>query len=172
MRIPAHSIWRAFPELDAFGDEDCMQFVRRARREHRLLVWALPPIVWIAAFFTIFAVVGVVATALPTPAAPKWLPPEMRPALAVTVLLTLLVGGASLASMLARDAMMRRLLQGQIDKARCTRCQFSLLGLRVRHGAVKCPECGTDVVLAEIGLCEEDLIAAPTEPEPVHSARE
>ena len=45
-----------------------------------------------------------------------------------------------------------------INKAACPFCEFSLVGLRVEHGWVRCPECGQRVYLHEHRLTPDDLV--------------
>lgn len=59
-----------------------------------------------------------------------------------------------------RNAILKRLTQGK-----CPACDYSLLGLGVSDGTVRCPECGLVTTLAERGLTPQDLLApaAPSE---------
>jgi len=81
---------------------------------------------------------------------------------AIFVFSTLAAGTTGLAGFLVRDGIIRHLVQGRINTARCPACKHSLLGLPLLPGtteeSVRCPECGTALPLAMIGLRHRDLI--------------
>jgi hypothetical protein len=149
MRLPFSKAYRAFPELDAFSDEECERFVERVTGEARwrrrralldlLSIVAGPPIGFVAS-----AIVYRVTEPLSVAAS------------------FLSVSGVIIAVVVAvlfmRDGLLRRYLAQRLSRAECRACRYSLLGLAVTGGAVRCPECGAVTVLAERGLSEEDLM--------------
>jgi hypothetical protein len=92
-----------------------------------------------------------------------------RRATETLLLITLFVSVGTLPALCAfwaRDVLLgvflRRALRGHIDRARCPRCRYVLLGQRVNGSCVSCPECGTATPLGDLGITREDLI--PREP--------
>ena len=148
MRILTRKIWRAFPELDRFGDEQCARFVKaaNARTSAKVMTWLVASI----------ATALVSATAL---IVPIWLQPKcgnvyVFPALDdiyMHALLTrawfwawwMFAGG--IAGFITRDVLLRlRVRRILRTRATCVQCRYSLLGLAVPASLiVQCPECGT-----------------------------
>ena len=165
MRLPLSKVYRAFAELDSFSDEECVRFVVRVRAHRRgLLLWPLlaggaSMLLWIvvvmpAALFCLraFARAGrTLQVASPDTAMMS------VGALLVAGTLLVLVGGLTL-----RDRLLIRAIRGRVDLAACPRCGHSLLGLPLLPGggreSVRCPECGSAVLLDEIGVNHADLI--------------
>jgi hypothetical protein len=73
-----------------------------------------------------------------------------------------------LAGLLARDVVLLHLLRREVHKARCPGCRQSLMGLPITFRSlgppepgdakVRCPECGRQWVLFDIGLTPQDLV--------------
>lgn len=178
MRIPLTKVYRAFPELDRFSDRECERFVTRARRRRLRWMW-IPMLAMPVAFIAAIAfVVFVASTFEPQIRAINrfadrtfggafeailgtniWPSDVLMP---LTVLLLISVG-PWLAFAVLRDTILRRLISKRLEIANCTTCDHSLLGLPLlaEHpkDAVRCPECGREMVLDEIGLTPDDLIA-------------
>ncbi len=57
-----------------------------------------------------------------------------------------------------RWTMIVRSIHNILNKAGCPFCDFSLVGLKIEMGKVRCPECGGDVYLHEHRLNPDDLI--------------
>ncbi len=154
MRLPLTKVYRAFEELDDFSDEECERFVFQARVQAGASAGCLPVIAGGAAG-VVWMVVGVAVVqglvALGGAAAGTG-------PMAVLLWAGGLVMTMGLAGLICRDVLLIRAVRARVHSARCTNCRFSLLGLPVRHGAVRCPECGTDLTLLSLGLKEEDLI--------------
>jgi hypothetical protein len=156
MRIPLRKIYRAFPELDRFDDEECERFVIQATRVRwtiRLAKLMLQIAVAVIVGLMVL-VAGVFALAMF----------QMRDdsdtaIVAVTIALGVMLGaGPGICVLLLRDWMLRRAIAGRIRLARCPQCDYLLLGLPCREGHVMCPECGMNFGLAEYGLTEADLV--------------
>lgn len=149
MRLPLSKAYRAFPELDAFSDEECERFVERVKCEARwrrrralldvLVIVAGPPVGFVASAVVYRATepLGVAASFL-----------------SVSGVIVAIV----VAVLFMRDGLLRRYLAQRLSRAECRACRYSLLVLAVTGGAVRCPECGAVTVLAERGLSEEDLL--------------
>jgi len=151
-------VYRAFSELDAFSDEECERFVRAARAQagFRLTASAIGAGVGMAVALIAALVGGAIAW--------RWmgLPRLDRADRALFVVIAM--GGifpcvVALAGFGARDQTLIGAIRRRLGNATCTACRFSLLGLPVTDGAVRCPECGTVLSLAALGLKEEDLLS-------------
>jgi hypothetical protein len=165
VRLPTHKVYRAFPELDRFSDEACERYVAAARgRAGCLLPGVLIAAGVLAAHAALLAVavliIKVVHPLLPVSASAHLGDFILSAGLGLT-------GGASMVfGFKARNVLLRRTLRDLIRLARCPGCEYSLLGLQVREGRVRCPECGRDSdVRAELGLTEEQLLAGEIEGE-------
>lgn len=174
MRIPLAKIYRAFPELDPFPDHECERFVKRARRAVLKWMW-LPILALPAAFLVAVGLIGLVTWAMGGSLTPAisfidrrigglWGAQGVSPG-ELTVLGWMLIMptvGPWLAFAVSRDALLRRAIGKRLAVVSCTKCEHSLLGLPLLEKrpkpAVRCPECGTLLVLAEIGLTPVDLI--------------
>ena len=174
MRIPLTKVYRAFPELDGFPDHECRRFVRRARR--RVLVWMWVPVVGL---FGSFAAIAAAIVAVNVHfrdqlrSLSRWFDRAIGGVIPVeypvgdlavaAIFLFAITVGPWLAFALPRDSLIRRAVAKRIEIADCTGCEHSLIGLPLLTGradpAVRCPECGRDMVLSEIGLIPDDLLA-------------
>lgn len=162
LRVPWSKIYRAFPELDVFSDEECERYVLQVRAQRKTAIWLLVGAVGAAcAFFTLTHVL--INVILP------WM--SVAPSTEFSVLWAGVGGVSSLCMglLIARDAALIRAIRGRIDNARCTKCKHSLLGLpllrpeqaagvQLDNPAVRCPECGEVMFLRGMGLIEADLV--------------
>ena len=173
MRMPLLKVYRAFPELDAFPDHECKRFVRRARR--LVLKWMWVPIVGLVGGLALmFGLLVFVTSSFRNQLSDlaRWLDRLVGGLIPVDypvgdlvlagAFLVLLTVVPWLAFVLPRDALLRRAIARRLEIANCTGCEHSLLGLPVLGGGgdpvVRCPECGREMVLREIGLTPEDLL--------------
>ncbi|MBM4111856.1 MAG: hypothetical protein FJ253_00525 [Phycisphaerae bacterium] len=162
-RVPGRRIWRAFPELDGFSDEQCRRFLRVACRRsgwrhlHRLIVGA-----------TLVALTMGVGTALgwflfihgsmgfASPARIDDSPVWAIASLFATALFVPLLG-----TLLVRDVLLRRRLRAVLrGTGSCPKCRYSLVGLAIPETLeLPCPECGflcrVDLALSELQLDEQ-----------------
>ena len=150
MRILTRKIWRAFPELDRFGDEQCKRFVKaaNARKVPKTITWC------------VVAVVGALVAAAAI-IVPIWLRPDIRGNYTYRfpswddIYMHALLGKAwfwawwmlagGIAGFITRDVLLRlRVRRILRTRATCVQCRYSLLGLAVPASLiVQCPECGT-----------------------------
>jgi hypothetical protein len=159
MRIPLHKVYRAFPELDRFEDEDCERFVVQARRvaiEKRIGRHLLEAVAAASVFLLVIAL-GMAGFAVLASLSVSWLVMD----LAVMVFVSAMAGAPIVSAMMVRDAWLRRAIASRLASARCAACDYSLLGLPVNNGVVMCPECGFELALASYGLRPEDLLSRP-----------
>ena len=146
MRVPLSNIWRAFPELDRFTDEQCRRFVRAActrgwqRHAHRVTLCGLLVILVVASFAMISFLYA-------------WLDDHyhFRTTLLSLIFVSLILFSGffipSVLVMLIRDRLLLRRVR-YVLRARgtCPACQYSLLGIVVSEdNVVICPECGLEV---------------------------
>ena len=142
MRIPLSKVYRAFPEFDPFPDDECERYLRYARRQARFRLGCIPLVAFGIAFVAWVTVASIVLRVL--------LSFKILPDNIVLVPLVFVISSCAVPAILAlmvRDRVLLRVLHDRIKTARCPACEFSLLGLPVRDGAARCPECGTDIVL-------------------------
>lgn len=159
MRLITRNIWRAFPELDRFSDDQCRRFVRaaNARRLARGATWLVSLVVGALAATIAFSV-PIWYQSAPT----RWhfsinFEYLLDHRLANSMLFWvwwMAIGG--LGTFLARDLLLRMRLRRLLrTRATCVQCHYSLLGLTVPPSLVVCcPECGTpthvDAALGEL----------------------
>ncbi len=165
MRLPWDKIYRAFPELDPFSDEECERFVDRARAQRPIS--GLAALAGAAVFIVAFPLGLAVVRRLPQPG----LPPDGPFELYAVLFILGTVGAGALAGLLVRDRLLIRAIRDRVTLARCPACHYSLLGLKVQtegwETRVRCPECGAEHDLAAIGLTAADLIPRdPSQPVP------
>ena len=126
MRIPREKIYRAFPELDPFSDEECERFVLQVKTQKRIGPWP-----WLAGAAVFLFLAVIVYPALGFAAVNiriRIRSNEFRTITAV-VLMAILFGAPLLAGLHIRDRRLRRAIADRIHSARCSSCRHSLLGL-------------------------------------------
>lgn len=177
MRIPLSKVYRAFPELDRFSDAECERFVLQVSRQRlgtRYLIGVAPVIGLVVSIIVLVVVMVYGQPSL------KWLSdvlnrladfvqPDREADIGHLALffaaLMWVITSTYLSALLARDWHLRRGIRLRLEVTNCTACRQSLLGLPLLAGergepaAVRCPECGTRLVLQEIGLTPRDIIA-------------
>lgn len=158
MRLIRRKIYRAFPELDRFSDDQCARFVLAANSSwlRRLVRWAL------VGFVTAVALPAAVAGAV---ALGELLDKKMVfngtiGFLGWGLLLIAACGAGLLVGLIARDLLLRLRIRRLIHRrGSCPNCHYSLLGMRVGHDLnIVCPECGrkteADPALGELAVDE------------------
>ncbi len=166
--LTRNKIYRAFPELDPFTNEQCRRFIRAAQAPRTfvgvLLIIALASLVIGATLC--FVLVPLVASNLGY-SGPR--PSEEMPLGLVGVVILfagLFAGGLG---MWARDfVLLQRLRVVLHHRGRCGGCKYSLVGLTVGVDLkVTCPECGyvTEVDPSLGSLVRDDLGRALFQPE-------
>lgn len=142
MPLIARKVYRAFPELDRFSDEQCNRFVgavnrRPIRRALRMLCVGVCVLFAAAVAFYVFTRLFYRDDGLLKRwAKPWWLIDTLQ------LMLPLLVAG--FCGLVTRDLVIRLQIRVIIRiRGTCLRCGYSLLGIRVVQNRVTCPECGT-----------------------------
>lgn len=163
VRIPKTNLYRAFPELDRFSDEQCERFMQRVR-----ITGMYRPLCWTAISFASLVTLAVIAMALALYAdelhCSLWL--WLDRAAADTLVLACWIVPTPvvpvLVGLLTRDVVLRiylrRVVRMQIERVRCRSCKYVLIGQRVTDGFVTCPECGARIPLQILGVTAEDLV--------------
>ncbi len=144
MRLPASKVYRAFPELDRFSDEQCEHFLVAARRGRRQRVGRF--VLQLLALLIALAVGAGAYWGLTrvTVLNPTRIGSGTIADVVFGIALVLELGAGGLAWLLAKD----RLLRGRIrrvlnTRGSCAACGYVLAGLPVSaDGHVTCPECG------------------------------
>lgn len=148
----------SIPEVEKYSDEQYERLIIQARIRRGDAIWVLPlaaGIVAAGAWTGASALMAMVLSKSFSPAALashignfRWI--GLNAAVMITLFLAAAVG--------LRWLMIVRSIRNILNRAGCPFCDFSLVGLKVEHGRVKCPECGSDVFLHEHRLNADDLI--------------
>ncbi len=165
MRIPLRKHYRAFREFDGFDDATCERLLKRARRAQTpgaqlLRILAFLPI----ALFVL--VIGAVWFLMMVDAADHLLRDSGRSlwALVGSFFLLLISACAPFVVLLrVTDEFRRRDLRRELERTRCAKCRYGLIGLPVENDAVKCPECGEVMPLGDLSPSAAALIRAGAE---------
>ncbi len=178
MRMPMSKIYRAFPELDRFSDEQCERFVERANRWKAMPVQNMLLVIFLfIGYFVIIPAMSVLMNALVM----VFIQDDLRSRyyesdLFIAMKLAVAFGGVFIGLLLMRD----RLLLGRIRRvlsrsSHCNSCDYNLLGLPVSsHNTIKCPECGhvtiVDLSLKELAIDQDSHTLISTLEEPSRRA--
>jgi hypothetical protein len=142
-------LYRAFPELDHFLDEQCQAFVSEACRDRAStsLRWAIQMVVAIGTLAVVLSLSIYVANRFGP------LRTDRAFMLGGTAIMFVSFGSAALACLLSRDVLLRRRIRRVMrSRGSCHECGYGLTGLPVAtttaasdsvSHAVICPECGT-----------------------------
>lgn len=156
MRIPGRKIWRAFPELDEFSDDQCRRFVKRAWGG-----WVQRTLASAFVIGTFIATLTIVGWAMAWAFHSFDLDNRKRYSDfaigAAAAALALVVGvTAPFLAMLARDFLLRSFIWRVINIGGvCHACSYALYGLPLSERfECACPECGAvtkvDAALVEL----------------------
>lgn len=164
MRLPLTKVYRAFPEFDGVGTEQCERLVRRVRANGHWLLLLTPIGAIVAAVAWIAGLLALVGAFERQPAGRFLADPS-------TVLVVGIVGATlfgAVGFLLVRDYALLLAMRREIQQIRCRKCKQSMLGLPIHTNTigkptpgdawVRCPECGSKWNLLAIGLTPRDLI--------------
>ncbi|HZW06137.1 MAG TPA: hypothetical protein VFF65_03355, partial [Phycisphaerales bacterium] len=148
MRLVTRHIWRAFPELDRFSDEQCRRFTRAARRSRpfwlRLAHWTAQWGALAGCVFAAYSAADAVHQAawrsdLSLGVTYFWI------AVSGVVFLLIAAWGAPAWLLVSHGFLRRRIAWVLRARGRCSGCRYVLVGLPVGPGnLVVCPECGLE----------------------------
>lgn len=148
--------WRLCPSLDSFTDDECLPFVAAAWKWRQ---WGLS-LAFVLALTTglTFMAAVVVVFDRCIPRTSVWSDSEAWQGRAFQI------GAAAIWIPLVLSMAftpyqwcLRHAVDRLLARAVCGKCLYSLQGLRVENGSVRCPECGTVTTLAEAGLTPEAI---------------
>ncbi len=160
MRIPGLKIWRAFEELDHLTDSECQSLIVRA------YLFTTPSHIFLRGLSVVLAAIA--ATGGIAYLIRDMFKHDNSLFVAIVILAATLTLLICILHLLARDLHLYFLIRKDLRRAHCPKCKQSLIGLPVLQTAlhpgtpgdarVRCPECGREWVLMEIGLNIRDLI--------------
>jgi hypothetical protein len=164
MRLPRRKIWRAFPELDRFPDDQCERFVLRAAQEYRASkarVMLLTAGLLAVSATGIVSLVGLVWRQCSAWLAihTGWVHSFLVSAETKYISIVLLVGVCGIAMLVVRDQWLIRTITRKLRQTNCAKCGYSLLGLVPDRGVVQCPECQHPFFLGDAGMSDDDLLS-------------
>ena len=157
-RIPTTRLYRAFPELDRFDDDQCRRLMKRIELQPganwliRLVPLLLASLLFMAGCAGLFHY----TTALRSAA--TWLYEDWD----LVIALLLAFGTPAAVAFVSRDLLLRHYLikaiNMRIDRVRCRSCGYILIGQTAVDRRVCCPECGSVTRLSDLGITEADLL--------------
>lgn len=142
-RLPVRHVYRAFPELDGYSDEQCIRFMKAARGT------MLRRAIAILAILTIF-VVGTIAGAIILLSVVNMILPsghtrnlQLGRGLVMLCLLLICTAAGPILAFLMRDFLIIDRIRWILrSRGLCQACSYSLIGLAVSpDNSVTCPEC-------------------------------
>jgi len=74
-----------------------------------------------------------------------------------------MLAAAATAAFVPYALLVTRAIRKRVTEVSCPACQYVLIGLEVKDDAVRCPECGKDIVLSDFALRREDIELAVVE---------
>lgn len=138
-------LWRAFPELDRYSDDQCRRFVRSARGKWGRRVGG-GAVLLLCGAVTAGAVLGCIWLVSWASEDKVFRGPSMSPWVwgTITCLFMLMVALPFFVGLFVRDRLLHRRLKYVLRVRGVCACGYSLVGLPVgMDSIVTCPECGT-----------------------------
>lgn len=169
--ITRRRIYRAFPELDRFSDQQCEWLLQRVRLSRARIAQTVASGVLAGLLGLIVMGAALVSTLRHVDERSIEIELVVRDlawlySLGWGIVLTLVFSMPSLLALLARDltlgTYLKMALRGQLKRRACPDCRYQLIGQQVdESGGLRCPECGRRTTLGELGLDgPEDLLPA------------
>jgi hypothetical protein len=144
-----------FPDLSKYSDEEYEKLVWQAKVRRGDAIWVVPLGVGLLAG-GLWILAAVIMQLGIQRMGPTVGPPPMLGWGVINGIVALSIAVAAAGT--TRWVLIVRSIRRLVNKAGCPYCEFSLVGLRVQSGWVRCPECGQRVALHEHRLTEDDLI--------------
>lgn len=154
--------WRLVRELDRYSDKECRGFMKS------LSLWRVWLLILSLPIAMLFGVKLLALTELANEAITgrgDWVLDAALPgerALGMLYTVVVLFGSAA-AAFIPYAAILRRVVRRRYASLACLKCRYSIVGLPVANGYVRCPECGQDICLDKQGWSEKDIIAGKSE---------
>ena len=161
MRLPVSKIYRAFPELDRFDNDECEKYIERAKARNRLRTSGGGAVAGVV--FVLFAGAAMWLMILLSMHLPRGPRTEFWNLALIGAEFGLMMLLGCVFSFLTRDYFLRRLLRWELQRAKCPNCNYSMLGLPIEDGKMTCPECGEVRDVEAMGLMPQDLLAETDE---------
>ena len=164
MRLPHSKVYRAFPEFDKFDDARCEAYVltiRRSEGKRGCLIGAAYAVAGVLVAFVLMIVLGTASALLSDRLDMRgrpWANTDLFLLAMLIVIVAIPLTTGILLALVLRDRHLRRSIARQIEGSRCPECAYLLLGLMPRDCAIRCPECGIQYTLVELGLTVEGLM--------------
>ena len=164
------------PELSGYSDQEYDRLVGEAKLRRGDALWVLPVlagilagIVWVGVGIGIMLAIKASNAAAAVAVAAAGGIPASSASLRGWSIGNLLVGVliAVAVAVALRWYLLVRSIKRLINRAGCPFCEFSLVGLRIQKGWVRCPECGQRVYLHEHRLSEEDILTDEEKRKPI-----
>ncbi len=181
--LTTKALYRAFPELDQFSDEQCRTFVAAAKRG------VIPRLLRVAVQLLVAAAALIVVGWLTVTIANGLAPASRVQADAIFLVVALFAmfitfGSAAVAYLITRDLLLRRRIRWVMNaRGSCYECSYGLTGLLIvktptpdgTTDAVICPECGTphkaDATIGEVVHDEKGTLRYVPSPDARAEAR-
>ena len=166
LRIITSKLYRAFPELDGFDDDQCERLLRHVKSGVSYgpsLVLALLGFGVVS--FLLGIVLGRVITGALTVYFLNLAGRYWSDYLVMLVYMILTLSIPAVVGLVTRDVVMRihirRAMAARLKRIQCLGCKYLLLGQRVIEGFVTCPECGMRMTLQQLDLRSPMELAPP-----------
>jgi len=156
-------IYRAFPELDSYSDEQCELLMKRVDL-NRVARWLTTGMTFVGIVVSFFGAIFFSAMfVMPIISGGR----ETTVHLVVHCLIVFIT--PAVVGAVIRDHLLKRqLIKGlkvHIDRIRCPQCMYVLFGLPVKSETVSCPECGVSTHLKDLGVVAEDMVPVESAPQ-------
>jgi len=166
LRIITSKLYRAFPELDGFDDDQCERLLRHVKDGV-----SYGPSLGLAVFFlcAVSFVLGMMLGRIITKALAgyfliffgRYWSDHLLILIHMIIVLTI----PGVVGLVTRDVVMwiyvRRAMAARLKRIQCLGCKYLLLGQRVVDGFVTCPECGLRMTLQQLDLRSPLELAPP-----------
>lgn len=160
MRIPLSKVYRAFPELDRFSDQQCELLMKRVQLQQGTTV-GITFLVLVACIVLAVGLLIITQVALSLMALPVDVANRHEQTILRVGFIVVMVPPAAMGVVLRDSILRRRLtraLDYEIDRVRCLSCKYILIGQVASAGRIDCPECGSSFALNQLGITEDDLL--------------
>jgi hypothetical protein len=159
--MPLATVYRAFPELDRFTDDECRRLVYRAQL-HAVQASSMGCVLTMFVAGMGFLAVGLAGSISWRVLGGTWIHRVVRHSDVLNdvggpMLIVLAIVGSLAAGLLVRDRTLREQLRGQIGRTTCPACSASLLGSARSADSLRCGGCDRVYTFGELGLESEDL---------------